>query len=195
MPHAAVHSLSYCQCTDCNSLEPVKYLILRKSSDLTWHYQYFQCFFHKRKPTIAFHTLRNAYLLKQKQNWKHKEIMPVLQTARQKPLWYLKGYFEFCMVFQNVYLFIPQFLTECKGSTELWFQRILVGKHWILVSICFKSTYANYCLCIFKKIWMADNHYLNRYHRIFSDFSKVIGATESSGSYLWSSGSWLSISI
>lgn len=78
---------------------------------------------------------------KERDNWKHRENTPVLWTAGQKSVWYLKGYLEFCMVFQNVYLFIPQFLTECKGSTELWFQGILVGKQWILVSICFMSTY------------------------------------------------------
>jgi hypothetical protein len=105
LTHVAVHSLICCQCTICNNLEPVKYLILRKISALIWHYQYFQCFFiEETLYNISYpqECLPIKTKTKERGNWRHTEITPVLQTAEQKSLWYLKWYSKFCMVFQNV---------------------------------------------------------------------------------------------
>jgi len=40
------------------------------------------------------------------------EITPVLPIASQKFPQYFEGHFTFCAVFQNVCIFIPQFIAE-----------------------------------------------------------------------------------
>jgi len=84
-----------CQCTVCNSSETVKYLILRKICfNLTL--SAFPMSFHRRNPTLTFHTPRNAYPLKQKKRKRqleaHRDHSSVANCWTKIPV-ILKGIF------------------------------------------------------------------------------------------------------
>jgi hypothetical protein len=86
--------------------------------------------FHRETPTIIFHIPRNPIPCKrsetriQRQLAAHRSYF-ILPVDEQKIPRYFEGYSEVFALFQNLFLFIPQFLAE----PQKMIYRTLVGKH------------------------------------------------------------------